>query len=307
MVAMVGLSLGLAALGAMGSTATASYADDCADLLHVQCNSVKNKVPVVTDALPTGESVEQGLSAADKEMFEHLVGHGFRGSAAVKWVTAEFTKRALGVVLHGVKPGDENGTETAIMGSFADPKFNRGNTGYVGPDYEAIMKVLHGAAAGDSNIREVWALMYALTKNSWETPFGETLNSISTADMEKLGLNAAAVLSRRAAINVTESAPKSFDKYSNGIGDWSYEGFNSWVRFDFDATTIGGSKLWSGARGYACSDCCEGGPDGETSLMSNDPSIVPPLSALELKYQCNGTTPPCKLHWYPVCVSHPCA
>ena len=50
------------------------------------------------------------------------------------------------------------------------PKFNRGNTGYVGPYYDAIMAALEGG-----NIREVWALMYALTKNSWETPFGETL------------------------------------------------------------------------------------------------------------------------------------
>jgi hypothetical protein len=133
----------------------APAAEECTDLLHVQCNSLKNKVPAVTDALPTGESVELGLSDDDKELFEHLVGHGFRSSAAVKWVTAEFTKRALGVVLHGVDAGDENATETAIMGSFADPKFNRGNTGYVGPDYDAIMEVLHGAETGDSNIREV--------------------------------------------------------------------------------------------------------------------------------------------------------
>ena len=60
-----------------------------------------------------------------------------------------------------------------------------------------------------------------------------------------------------------------------------------------------GGKLWAGARGYACSDCCEGGPDGDTSLMSNDKSIVPALSATELAYQCNGTAPPCKLHWHP--------
>ena len=59
-----------------------------------------------------------------------------------------------------------------------------------------------------------------------------------------------------------------------------------------------GGKLWAGARGYACSDCCEGGPDGDTSLMSNDKSIVPALSAAKLAYQCNGTVPPCKLHWY---------
>ena len=107
------------------------------------------------------------------------------------------------------------------------------------------------------------------------------------------------MLERRAAINATEGAPKTFDSYSNGISDWSYESFDSWVRFDFDATTLSGGKLWAAARGYASKTACEGGPDGETDLMSNDPSIVPPLSAAELKYQCNGTKPPCKLHWYP--------
>ena len=107
------------------------------------------------------------------------------------------------------------------------------------------------------------------------------------------------MLERRAAINATEGAPKTFDSYSNGISDWSYESFDSWVRFDFDATTLSGGKLWAAARGYASKTACEGGPDGETDLMSNDPSIVPPLSAAELSYQCNGTKPPCKLHWYP--------
>jgi len=100
-------------------------------------------------------------------------------------------------------------------------------------------------------------------------------------------------------LQATEGAPSAFDKYSNGISDWSYESFDSWVRFDFDASSLSGTKLWSGARGYVSKTACEGGPDGETSMMSNDPSIFPPLSPAELKYQCNGTDPPCKLHWYP--------
>jgi hypothetical protein len=101
----------------------------CTDLLHVQCNSLKNKVPAVTAGLPMGSSVELGLSDDAKESFEHLLGQGFRQSAAVKWATTEFTKRALAIVLHGTNEGDKNATETAIMGSFADPKFGRGNTG----------------------------------------------------------------------------------------------------------------------------------------------------------------------------------
>jgi len=107
---------------------TAAAGSCPADLLTTQCNSVANKVPAVTTALPAGQSVEAGLSDADKESFEHLLGQGLRNSAAVRWVTTEFTKRAVAVVLSG-HVADPNATETAVMGSFADPKFNRGNTG----------------------------------------------------------------------------------------------------------------------------------------------------------------------------------
>lgn len=279
-----------------------------AGLLHTQCNTVANKVPAVTNALPeAGASVEAGLSAADKETFEHLLGHGFRQSPVVKWVSGEFAKRAVNVVLSGVNGDNDTAVEAELMSAFADPKFTRGNTGYVGPDAVKIKGVLEAAIHGGvtpkgkpgGNIREVWALMYALTKDSWANPFGIALQTATAAEISKLGLNASAVLARRAAIAATESAPKSFDKYSNGIGDWSYEGFESWVRFDFAADTLAGGPLWGKARDYATANACSGGPAGETPMMSNDPTIDPPLSADELAYQCNGTAPPCKLHWYP--------
>lgn len=94
----------------------------------------------------------------------------------------------MAVILHGKKT--EAAKQAALMSAFADPKFHPGNTGYVGPDLNAIRAVLAGATGsappGDTsgNIREVWALMYALTKNSWENPFGETLTTISEADMK---------------------------------------------------------------------------------------------------------------------------
>ena len=77
---------------------TAAAGSCPADLLTTQCNSVANKVPAVTTALPAGQSVEAGLSDADKESFEHLLGQGLRNSAAVRWVTTEFTKRAVVMV-----------------------------------------------------------------------------------------------------------------------------------------------------------------------------------------------------------------
>jgi len=78
------------------------------------------------------------------------------------------------------------------------------------------------------------------------------------------------------------------EKYSNGVPDWSFEAFESWVRFDFDGPT--GS--WSGLRMSRPEGC------HETNLTSNDTSIHPPLSKYELAYQC-GSRPNCKLQWYP--------
>ena len=48
--------------------------------------------------LPTGQSVEAGLTPDEKETFEHLLGHGFRNSPVIKWMSTEFTKRVMGVV-----------------------------------------------------------------------------------------------------------------------------------------------------------------------------------------------------------------
>jgi hypothetical protein len=247
----------------------------------------REQVPAVSSVPPKGPTVETGLSDSDKETFEHLLGHGLRKSSAVSLVTQEFVRRALAVVLHGVDQSNKTAASGAIKAAFADPKFGPGNTGYVGPDVDAITRVVKGVAKeglNGANIREVWALMYALTKDSWENPFGETLQKATSADIKALELNGPAVLARRAAIAATEGAPKSFDKYSNGIGDWSYEGFDSWVRFDFSASTLAGAPLWAGARAYASKTACTGGPDGQTTLMSNDPSIQPPLSAAELQY-----------------------
>ena len=119
------LAVVAAAAGGCAALPQVEAATPC-DLLHKQCNSVANKVPAVTAAMPAGTSVEAGLSAADKETFEHLLGQGFRASPAVNWATTEFTKRALAVVMHGASGA--KATDAAILSAFADPKFNHGNT-----------------------------------------------------------------------------------------------------------------------------------------------------------------------------------
>ena len=52
-------------------------------------------------------------------------------------------------------------------------RFNAGNTGWVGPSIDDIEAVL--TAGG--NIREVWALLYALTKTNYITTIMTTLLS----------------------------------------------------------------------------------------------------------------------------------
>ena len=87
-------------------------------------------------------------------------------------------------------------------------------------------------------------------------------------------------------------------KYSNGVPDWAFESENSWVRFDFSGpppslANASAAPLWSGAR-QSLPQCTP------TSLMSNDPSLHPPLSANELRFQCGDSSPlPCKLKWFP--------
>ena len=65
------------------------------------------------------------------------------------------------------------------------------------------------------------------------------------------------------------------------------------MRFDFTATNHNGSKLWDEARSFKKAGC------GAVSMLTNDPSLEPPLSAAEIAYQCGGKAPPCKLQWNP--------
>ena len=75
--------------------------------------------------------------------------------------------------------------------------------------------------------------------------------------------------------------------------DYEFEPFESWVRFDFDAYTRAGVRLWSGARTRRAQGC------QPTHRWSDDAAIEPPLSAAELAYQCGDAPPPCALRWQP--------
>eukprot|EP01065_Artemidia_motanka_P032836 TRINITY_DN39814_c0_g1_i1.p1 TRINITY_DN39814_c0_g1~~TRINITY_DN39814_c0_g1_i1.p1 ORF type:complete len:460 (+),score=173.47 TRINITY_DN39814_c0_g1_i1:72-1382(+) len=252
------------------------------------CDTIPCKVPAVSKGLPPGPGLEAGMSNSTRRSFEHLVGHALRRAEPVRWATAQFAARTDAFLTAASGGNKTAALEAAFVIEGADWKKNAGYTGYVGPDLHAIQKALT-----DGNIRERWGLMYVLTKTHAMTDLMRPLadaaaKSNDTAGLTKLGLNAEAVMQRRKLVAGTEAACKKPDAPSGcsyiGMPDFSFDPFNSWVRFDF---AVG--DLWNGSRAYYPQ--CK-----MTGLRSDDPSIDPPLSAAETRLQCNGTGP-CMLSW----------
>mmetsp|Transcript_18834 Transcript_18834/g.29939 ORF Transcript_18834/g.29939 Transcript_18834/m.29939 type:complete len:467 (-) Transcript_18834:236-1636(-) len=252
------------------------------------CNSVENKIPLATGSLISAQTIEENLSNDDKRSFEHLLGHALRNTSAVHFISQTFVDvisqvmQKAAAITNGTQP-DQSLLKAYGTGS-------RGNTGYSGPSLEAIKYAL----SANGNIREKWALIYILTKNRYfddvMTPLAAQANK--TGDMsvlESLGVNGSAVVQRYLDVYATKNVLDPSEKYSNGIIDFAFEPFNSWVRFDFD----GPENTWKGVRNSKAGGC------GTTDLFSNDPSIFPPLSRYELEYQCNSTHTACKLIWEP--------
>eukprot|EP00662_Eupelagonemidae_sp_cell21_P032282 gene32282-2353_t len=201
------MALALAAAAAVAGAGVIIPDDACQPCdVAATCDTLACKVPPI-GPVPTGTGLEQGLDNATKTAFERLVGHGLRDSAAAAWATDEFISRILRA-LYGAR-GDGNRTaavEAAFVLPWADWKQNAGYTGYVGPDVTAIRSALEGG-----NIRERWGLVYVLTKSNGFTaavrPIADrAFTTKDTSQLDALGLNAAAVLSRRALVAATEVA-----------------------------------------------------------------------------------------------------
>eukprot|EP00658_Telonema_sp_P-2_P024746 TRINITY_DN1995_c0_g1_i1.p1 TRINITY_DN1995_c0_g1~~TRINITY_DN1995_c0_g1_i1.p1 ORF type:complete len:319 (-),score=64.94 TRINITY_DN1995_c0_g1_i1:253-1209(-) len=107
----------------------------------------------------------------------------------------------------------------------------------------------------------------------------------------QLGLVPAVVRSRYALVNRTLSLPQA--KHYNGFPSFCYPPFDSWVRFDFAGPDESSTPpQWLGVRVKVKPHC------NQTTLMSDDPLIQPPLSRAELQYQC-GVAARCRLQWWP--------
>lgn len=259
------------------------------------CSTLSNKVPHIASFAPASRAVTLALSPADRRAFEHLIGHALRETPAVLWATREFSKRMLRVLSAGAAL---NGTSSDAMmtAAFVTSHCGPWNTGYVGPSLPALRRTL---ASG--NLREVWGLMYVLTKSHY---FSHLMMSVlspraavppltSAAELAaKYEMDAEAVAARYTLVRDTAHLNKSLG-YAQGVPDFEFESFTSWVRFDFAARAHDGRLLWDAARLPKPTGC------GTVELMSNDPSIEPPLSPDELAYQCAGQPPPCPLQWQP--------
>ncbi len=279
----------LALLSGGGAEGARSPRDEPCDFLSGVCNSVANKAPAVTNALPSGPTFEDGLSADDRASLEYLLGKSLRDTSGVQWVSQRFLDQMVSVVqksaaaLNGTTPDD------ALLGAFGSGG-DAHNTGYVGPNLGAIRT----AISPGGNIREKWALVYILIGNKYfDTVVGPVAAQANqTGDTSfienELKMDSASLLQRFTDVERTNTALNESLRYSNGIPSYSFEPFNSWSRFLFD----GPPNTWSGCRQHL--------PDGcqETSLFSNSTSIYPPLSKNELQYQC-GNASSCKLQWYP--------
>mmetsp|Transcript_86296 Transcript_86296/g.200656 ORF Transcript_86296/g.200656 Transcript_86296/m.200656 type:complete len:467 (+) Transcript_86296:76-1476(+) len=269
-------------------TPPATVSEAC-DLETQLCNTVENKVPAVPRELPKSVSTEHALSIAAKEDFEHALGHGLAASAAVQGATHEFAARLFVLIVQGSRMTNNQSETEALLEAFI-PKCDAHNTGFIGPFPDKIKHVL----TVEGNIREVWGLVYCLSKNKHKLDalFHRLPDSFHFLHLgPAAGAQAIAAIASRSAL-IRKTQRLQVDSYTWGVPDFIFPPLDSWARFAFTAKTANGSKsMWRGARKFA-------GGCHESQRFSDDPVVQPPLSAAELTVQCSGE-PRCKLQWYP--------
>ena len=59
------------------------------------CSTFEDKIPSLSLPIVARSAVTAALGSADRRMFEHALGHALRDTAAVRWVTREFSKRVV--------------------------------------------------------------------------------------------------------------------------------------------------------------------------------------------------------------------
>ena len=273
------------------------------DMATLACNAWDAKVPPVSASPVAQMSIETDLDGPSKRRFEHALGQGLRSTTAVQFVTQELGQRLLKAVVGADAAADQMRKalrDETLRKAFAPAHFGKKNTGYAGSDAADIESAL-----GGGQIREVWAYAYALTETRWlDDDVAKNLAAPSgPAALHSRGLDVAALRERLRLVNETLKLPASRQS-DQGIQHLGSPGFESWVRFDTDASKGDGTLLWHACRVHntACPETFgESGPGLSgciDSRRSDDPTIVPRLSDAELKYQCDGAAS-CTLAWQP--------
>lgn len=279
-------------------------------MLVATCNTIANKLPAVTATAPRHVTMETGLSDAAKADYEHLVGLALRDTAAVQWVTREFATRLARLIV-GAGAFNNKTRDQALLTAVTPPPSmpwvsppDRHNTGFVGANATRVAAVLGLGPDGlVGNIREVWGLVYVISKMSGVTEILAPMAAANATDkLAQLGCDVEKVMARQREIDITNELPArpSPLQASNGILDYKFPDYGSWSRFNFPAvdlnvtgngTAVAGATQWTATRLFK--GCVE-------VNLTTASVLHPPLSPAELAYQCNGSTArPCKLHWYP--------
>lgn len=197
-------------------------ADECEPSKTVLCNTVEAKIPSPLHSLDP-PSLTSGLALSDAHQLERLMAVAFSELPVIEAVTSHFSSRlARFVVGASMAEPDE-----ALVRAFGSG--SQANTGYAGGDITTLRAVL-----AEGNSRERWALVYVLQKNH----YADGLFDRAAAEPElarALGLNESALKRRARELQITRERVEPSSRYSNGMADWLFPPFSSWVRFDFDS------------------------------------------------------------------------
>ncbi|CAE8630430.1 unnamed protein product [Polarella glacialis] len=255
------------------------------------CGIMKSHTPNIYSGIINSPSSEKNTKPSDKYRFEHQVAINLITTTVQAETTKEFALRLYNLIVAGAWLNGVAAPE-ALTKAFGS-KCSLHNAGFVNNKSSTIETVL----LKNGNIREIWGLVYCLTKNM---PVLEDIFMKANASFFEgvLGAEAGArafavVQERKVQVVATASMPSNV-KYAFGIPDFLWPTKNSWVNFGFGASLpqdVGGGVLWIGSRNYT--GCTEVG------LMTDSPDIYPPLSHREIEAQCEGKAPPCKLQWQP--------
>lgn len=250
------------------------------------------RIPSIYSGIDNMPSIEIRMTDEQKAALEHVVADRLIVSDVVVKTSTKFGERMFNLVVHGGQQFHGKDKAGALLAAFT---CSNHNTGFVGRDAALMEQVL----TVDGSAREIWCLFYCLSKNqAWLDVILSQADEafFQTALGDEAGTTAFAVVEARKVLVNRASTMAVDEKFTFGTPDYLFPTPSSWSQFAFGASLprrLGGGVMWEGARAFKKTGC------EETTLRSDDATIVPPLSQREIEAECAGEDQPCKLKWYP--------